>query len=263
MSNNYLDILEKLNKKSQKSLSDENLLWICGLIEKYRPRRILEVGVSTGGSTAVYLNCINKLNLDCKLISVDSSEVAFYKEGKPLIGSEVYELSAHLNLENFELKTGKLIPEIVDELGVFDMIILDTVHFLPGEVLDVLCLKNNVSKNTVLVLDDINIESRYPNLYKENLKGVSCNLLILSSLKGELLFPNVEFPEIGGIVLSGDDFDEERLLLCLCHKWNSDILEFKEKYFSKIKKLYGKEFLEKLEVIYEKYKFSNFNEEGR
>lgn len=259
MLNNYLDILKKLDKKSQKSLSDENLLWICSLIEKYRPKRILEVGVSTGGSTAVYLNCINKLNLNCELVSIDSEKIAFYKEGKPFIGSEVFELGDYLDLNNFHLITGKLIPEVVDEIGVFDMIILDTVHFLPGEVLDILCLKNNVSKDTILIFDDINIESRYPDLYKENLKSVSCNMMLLSSLNGELLFPDVDFPEIGGLVLSENGIDEERLLLCLCHKWNSDILEFKDKYFNRIKELYGDSFIKKLEVIYEKYKFSNFN----
>lgn len=49
MSNDYLSILNKLKNKSQKSLSDENLNWICSVIEKYKPKRILEIGVSTGG----------------------------------------------------------------------------------------------------------------------------------------------------------------------------------------------------------------------
>ncbi len=258
MLNNYLDILDKLDSKSQKSLSDDNLRWICSLIEKYKPKRILEVGVSTGGATAVYLNCINKLNLDCELVSIDSEKIAFYKEGKPVIGSEVYRLEEFLNLDKFKMITGKIVPEMVDEIGIFDMVIMDTVHFLPGEVLDLLCLKNNIKRDTVLIFDDINIESRYPDLYSENLNSVSCNPMILSSLSGELLFPNSDFLEIGGIVLE-DDIDEERLLLCLCHKWNSDILDFKDKYFNKIRKIYGENFLSRLEIIYDKYKYSNFN----
>ena len=56
-----------------------------------------------------------------------------------------------------------------------------------------------------------------------------------------------------------DNIDENRLLLCLCHKWNSDILDSKEKYFCRLKELYGEEFLAKLVVIYDKYKYSNFN----
>lgn len=256
---NYLKILNNLKFDSQKSLSDDNLIWICSLIEKYKPERILEIGVSTGGSTSVYLNCIKQLGIKSELISIDSQTVAFYKKGKPNIGSEVYELKKFLDLSNFKLITGKFIPEVVNDIGTFDMIILDTIHFTPGEILDILCLKKNIHKNTIIILDDINIESRYPDLYKENLNSVSSNSMILCALNGRLLFPNSNFPEIGGIILNDNNFDENKLLLCLCHKWNSDILESKDKYFNKIKELYGTKFLERLEVIYDKYKYSNFN----
>lgn len=259
MFRDYIDILKKLKFETQKSLSDENLNWVCSLIEKYKPKRILEVGVSTGGSTAVYLNCIKKLGINSELISIDSEEIAFYKKGRPVIGAEVYELKDFLNLSKFRLITGKIIPEVVNEIGVFDMIIMDTVHFLPGEVLDLLCLKNNISKGTIIVFDDINIESRYPDLHKENLKSVSCNPMILTAINGELLFPDIDFPEIGGVIISDDKINEEKLLLCLCHKWNSDILDCKDKYFEKINDLYGDLFINKLKNIYKNYKYSNFN----
>ncbi len=259
MAKNYLDILNNLKHKSQKSLSDDNLVWICNIIEKYHPKRILEIGVSTGGSTAVYLNCIKELGINCELVSIDSQTIAVNKNEQPAIGSEVYELKDYLDLTKFKLITGKLLPEVSDHIGVFDMIIMDTVHFIPGEVLDLLCLKNNIHKGTIIILDDINIESRFPKLYPENLNSVSSNAMILSSLNGKLLFPNTMFPEIGGIILKDNMIDENRCLLCLCHKWNSDILDSKDTYFSKIKELYNKEFLEKLEVIYNKYKYSNFN----
>lgn len=259
MNKKYLTILDKLKDKSQKSLSDENILWICNMIEKYKPKRILEIGVSTGGSTAVYLNCIKELGLESELVSVDSEIIASYKKGKPDIGAEVYELSRYLDLKNFKLLKGKYIPEIADKIGLFDMIIMDTVHFIPGEVLDLLCLKNNIHQDTIIILDDINIESRYPHLYEQNLNSTSSNSMILATLDGELLFSNEIFPDIGGIKLRKSTFDENKILLCLCHKWNSDILECKDKYFNKIQELYGIEFLKKLEVIYEKYKYSNFN----
>lgn len=259
MNKNYLNILDKLKEKSQKSLSDENVLWICQMIEKYRPKRILEIGVSTGGSTAVYLNCIKDLRLDTELISVDSEEIAIYKKGKPEIGSEIYALSDYLDLTRFKLIKGKYIPEIVNDIGTFDMVIMDTVHFVPGEILDLMCLKNNIHDNTIIIVDDINIESRYPFLYKENLNSVSSNGMLLTSLPGNLLFPGTSFPEIAGIILNGT-IDINKLLLCLCHKWNSDILTIKKKYFNTIKHLYGEEIIYKLETIYNKYKYSNFNE---
>ncbi len=258
MDKKYVEVLKKLKTKTQKSLSDENVSWICSIIEKYQPKRILELGVSTGGATAVYLNCIQTLGLACELVSVDTETVAIHKKGKPVIGEEVQALKEELNLENWKLLTGKWIPEIVDELGVFDLIIMDTVHFVPGEILDFLCLKKNIHKHTIIITDDINIESRYPELYPENLNGVSSNAMLLSVLKGTLLFPNQKFPEIAGIILEENKIDENRLLLCLSHKWNTDLKGVKEKYWKKLQELYGKEFKTRVELIYDKYKYSNF-----
>ena len=208
----YLEVLNNLRFGSQKSLSDENLTWICSIIEKYEPKRILEIGVSTGGSTAVYLNCIKELGIRSYLISVDSQKIATYKTGQPIIGSEIYELKDYLDLTAFELITGKFIPEVTECIEIFDMVIVDTVHFVPGEILDILCLRNNIHKGTIIIFDDINIESRYPNLYKENLNSVSSNPMILSCIKGKILLPNSRFSEIGGILLDEDTIDENRLL---------------------------------------------------
>ena len=243
----YLDILNN----SQKSLSDENLLWICDLIRKYQPTNILEVGVSTGGSTAVYLNCIKDMP-NTRLTSIDINDIAFYKEGKPAIGSEVFKVKDQLDLSRFTLKTKFITAELDDEK--FDFIILDTEHFVPGEILDVLCLKNNIEKGTIIVLDDINIESRYPNLYKYNLKSTSCNSLLLASICGTIILPDTDIPEIGAIQV--ESIDENKLLLCLCHKWNTDNCDIR--YVNKIRKLYGEEFYNRFEKIYQAYRYSNF-----
>ena len=45
--------------------------FICGLIRKHKPKKILEVGVFHGASSVVYLQAIKTLKLDAKLYSVD------------------------------------------------------------------------------------------------------------------------------------------------------------------------------------------------
>ena len=45
--------------------------FICGLIKKYRPKKILEVGVNQGGTSVVILQALASLNLKSKLHSVD------------------------------------------------------------------------------------------------------------------------------------------------------------------------------------------------
>lgn len=43
-----IDIFDKLDERKTE-LADESLGFICGLIKEYKPKKIVEVGVSAGG----------------------------------------------------------------------------------------------------------------------------------------------------------------------------------------------------------------------
>lgn len=64
MKKDYLDILNELKMPTQKSLSDDHLIWICSIIEKYKPKRILEIGVSTGGGYIGILELYKKIEFE-------------------------------------------------------------------------------------------------------------------------------------------------------------------------------------------------------
>lgn len=63
-----IDIFDKIGERKSE-LSDENLGLICGLIKERKPQKIVEVGVSAGGTTCVILNCLEKLNMDSEVYS--------------------------------------------------------------------------------------------------------------------------------------------------------------------------------------------------
>lgn len=48
--------------------------FLCGLIKENRPNKIVEVGVSAGGTTGVVLQCLKMLNIKATMYSVDLSE---------------------------------------------------------------------------------------------------------------------------------------------------------------------------------------------
>ena len=53
---------------------------ICGLLRKYRPKKILEIGVSAGGSTCLILKCLELLGLtESAVYSIDLNE-QFYRD---------------------------------------------------------------------------------------------------------------------------------------------------------------------------------------
>ena len=56
------------------------LSFLCGLIKKYSPRKILELGVSAGGTSAVLMNTLTILGSEAKYYSVDIAENYYVDE---------------------------------------------------------------------------------------------------------------------------------------------------------------------------------------
>ena len=64
---------EELHKKMEfktEMLSDEQG-FLCGIIKKVKPKKIVEIGVAEGGTTAVIMNAVSILGLTCEVYSVD------------------------------------------------------------------------------------------------------------------------------------------------------------------------------------------------
>ena len=61
---------------------------------------------------------------------------------------------------NFHL--GKFLPQVIDEIGGdIDFVILDTVHMLPGEVLDFIAVLPYLKIGSVVVLHDVVLNQQY------------------------------------------------------------------------------------------------------
>lgn len=82
---NYMeprDIYDKIGTNASE-LSEAEHGFICGLIKKYKPKKIVELGVSGGGTSVLVLNCLQKLGLnDTKMYSVDLSETYHFNPDK-------------------------------------------------------------------------------------------------------------------------------------------------------------------------------------
>lgn len=68
------EILSSLHGIQTSMMSDSERGFLYGLIREYRPKKIVEVGVAEGGTTAVMLNCIHEISLECDMYSVDLAE---------------------------------------------------------------------------------------------------------------------------------------------------------------------------------------------
>ena len=158
--------------------------FICGLLRKYQPHKIVEVGVAGGGTTAVIMKCLDLLHNDARMYSVDLNEQCYRKQEK-MTGYQLNEVREELeNFSNHKFLLGHILPEVIHEIGEeIDFVVLDTVHSLPGELLDFLCILPYLRDGAVVVLHDVTL-----NLHDVSRKASYATKTVLDAAAGKKYF---------------------------------------------------------------------------
>lgn len=147
------EILSELSKNGS-MMSGEQLSFLCGLIKKYQPKKIVEVGVADGGTTAVVLKCVDELKEATEVYSIDINKRSVTESNKKVgyLAEECIEILE--NPPRHKMCIG-ILPDYIDVIGKdIDFLILDTAHFLPGELLDFIVALPYLKNGAVVVLHD-------------------------------------------------------------------------------------------------------------
>lgn len=178
---------------------------ICGLIRKTNPKNILEVGVASGGTSSIILHAIQKYDLDTQLISIDIAKDWYRKKEVKPTGWQVIDRFGEIN--NWTLFTGSYLPELIVDFDTnFDLCIIDTVHMLPGELLDYLVAIKFMKLNGYMIFHDTQLFHTllyYPRTYATK--------VILDTCVGDKLYFNdhtskLGIPNIGGFKIIPDTY---------------------------------------------------------
>lgn len=141
-------------------MSEFDSAFLCGALKTFRPKKILEVGVAVGGSTVTILQALEDLGAAYEMHSVDLAErqIHFRNEPTGLLATLAKEKIFGNLHGTHKLHLGKILPQVIDEIGGgIDFVILDTVHSLPGEVLDFPAVLPYLADNAVIVLHDVSL----------------------------------------------------------------------------------------------------------
>lgn len=233
------EINDILNIKlfQEKTISEMSYLERCflnGIIRQAKPKKILELGVSAGGSSAIILNAIKDFD-NAKLYSVDYNTKLYYDNSKNT-GFIIDEKFSNLK-NKWKLYTGGTAAKFMEEIGgEIDLCLLDTMHINPGEFLDFLIVLPYLKKNAILILHDIALH------YNGNERHSITNCILFSCLRGKKLSFNEglwnSFANIGAVILDENVKDNILdYLYLLTLPWQylpsyNDILEC-QKLFSK------------------------------
>ena len=198
-----IKILQQLDNEYGSEMSQYDMAFICGLIKEYKPKKILELGVAAGGTTAVIMNCCHILELDTAIYSVDIAE-NYYRDSNKKTGYLAEKSADLLAYEHFNMYRNDAYLAYAEQIGSdIDMVIIDTVHSLPGEVLDFLSCFPFVKMGGVVVLHDILL----------NHLGDRCEQyatkLLLDTVVGEKIVGSDEtnignHPNIGAFTITDD-----------------------------------------------------------
>ena len=187
----YNEIKEKLN------ISECSLMWanqkefLNGIIRKFKPRKFLEIGVFRGGSSIIILNAINDIK-GATLYSIDL-------DTDEKIGECVNKYFPELS-KNYKLYKGMIATEFIEKIGNdIDMVLIDTAHYEPGEILDFLMILPFLKENAVVIFHDIGNQ-----ITRSRNRREWAPYIIFNGLRGEKYLPSGNFflkHDIGAVLL--------------------------------------------------------------
>ncbi len=230
------EILEEINSSldSEAQMSYSERQFLNGIIRQCKPKKILEVGVYAGGSSAIILNAIKDFK-DTKLYSIDRIENYGFNGERRNIGN-ILDSFPELT-SKWTLYKGGIACNFLDEIGGdIDICLLDTMHCNPGEFMDYLQIIPYMKKNGIIIIHDIAMHALGSPLH------TTCGTLF-SVIKGEKILPARteaynNLPNIGAVVLDDNPMDRAfDVFNCLSLPWAYNIsdndVQLLIKHFSK------------------------------
>lgn len=226
-------------------MTKEQLQFICTLLEENKPHKIVEVGVAAGGTSVVILDKLDSLNYEAQMYSVDLSR-EYYRDKTKTTGYLIDQYLCGNKCSKITHKklTGDYIPNFLEHIGTdIDFLILDTVHSLPGEILDFLAILPFLSSDAVVILHDITL-----NHLSNNKDGFATQILLDCVVADKLTPISLEkdYPGIGAFQVNTDTvkyIDDVFHALMITWKYLPDTRELElyrnhyEKYYNS-KQLY-------------------------
>ena len=244
--NTFLKIRKKLRPYIEITEKDQRFLH--GLIRKFKPKKLLELGVSSGGSSSLILNAIKDIS-NSKLYSIDRLN-DWYQNPSKKTGWAAKKYFPDL-IDKWTLYTGKNPSEYLEIIGNnIDFVFIDTVHLTPGEMFNWLEVLPFLKEESIIVFHDIFIMFVKQNINKIRFYS---NGQLLCYIRGKLILPsydnNIFDRNIGAIKLDKNQKKfYKQYFIALGNLWQYFP---KEKDITILRKHFKKYFGEKLVKIYD------------
>lgn len=222
--------------------------FLTGLLKAKNPKKVCEVGVAAGGTTAIILKTLRETGSSAECISVDLN-THYHLDHKKKTGFLVDELCPELK-SGWKFLAGHCLPVYLESIGGdIDFAILDTAHILPGELLDFIVILPYLSKNATIVFHDTHLHyfSQFPSYATK---------VTLDTAVGEKVIcvdPSNEYklPMISALTVTDDTYKYiDNSFSALTMPWGYiPHMEELSAYHNSIRKNYGNNYAEYFDYI--------------
>ena len=224
----YDEIKHKLLSTNCSQMYSNQREFLNGIIRKFRPKKILEIGVYYGGSSIIMLNAIKDIK-DSNLYSIDLNS-------KKEVGLCVYKYFPDL-LKKWHLFKGNMASKFLKKIGNnVDMVFIDSAHFEPGEILHFLIILPFLKEGAIVILHDIG--NQITQGYERN---EWAPYIIFNSIRGHKYLPSgnqILKHDIGAVQLEKNQYKYYKdYLRLLGGQWQYFP---KEKYINQIRNFFKK-----------------------
>ena len=179
-----MEIQSKINNHIYLPLPERDFL--NGMIRKIKPKKVVEIGVANGGSSAIILNAIKDVE-GAHLYSIEKSIDLIYDKTKKS-GYLIKERFQNL-MDKWTFYPGGITAEFIEKIGgEIDVVFIDTVHFTPGEMLDWLQVLPFLKEEAIVILHDTFLMYLFGNV--DTTKKNYSNNQLLCYIRGDLILPS-------------------------------------------------------------------------
>ena len=179
-----MEIQSKINNHIYLPLPERDFL--NGMIRKIKPKKVVEIGVANGGSSAIILNAIKDVE-GAHLYSIEKSIDLIYDKTKKS-GYLIKERFQNL-MDKWTFYPGGITAEFIEKIGgEIDVVFIDTVHFTPGEMLDWLQVLPFLKEEAIVILHDTFLMYLFGNV--DTRKKNYSNNQLLCYIRGDLILPS-------------------------------------------------------------------------
>lgn len=148
--------------QGEPEMTESESAFLCGLLRQEKPKRILEIGVAAGATSAIMLQCLKDIGDNFFMYSMDIAE-NFYRDNSKKTGFLGRMANEKLKCDGWRLLTGHVAPYYKEILrGGIDFVMLDSAHAMPGEVLDFIGIFPYLNEGATVCLHDVSLNLRSP-----------------------------------------------------------------------------------------------------